>query len=185
MNSYYLIAEGLKSGNIPYMIRLAREINDRMPDHVVELVSDALNEVGKTVRGSNIAVLGIAYKPNVGDMQLTPMEIICKRLLAIGGVIHIYDPMIIGEDVFGDRFKTTQKLEEAAKDADCILIGTAHNEFKSLDLKHLANLVRRPATIVDSRNIVDAKAAINEGFAFRGVGRKSSAANDEMYIQMP
>ncbi|MGA2665967.1 MAG: nucleotide sugar dehydrogenase, partial [Nitrososphaerales archaeon] len=80
VNSYYLITEGLRVGNIPYIIRLAREINDRMPDHVVELTSEALNEVGKTIRGSKIAVLGITYKPGVRDVQLTPVEHIVRRL---------------------------------------------------------------------------------------------------------
>ena len=78
-NSYYLIMEGLKVGT-PDPIRLAREVNDRMPDHMVELTSEALNEIGQTVSGARIAVLGIAYKPEVKDIQLTPIEHIIDRL---------------------------------------------------------------------------------------------------------
>ena len=100
-NSYYLIMEGLKVGNIPYLIRLAREVNDRMPDHMVELTSEALNEIGQTVSGARIAVLGIAYKPEVKDIQLTPIEHIIDRLRDMHAIIEVYDPMFVGDKVMG------------------------------------------------------------------------------------
>ena len=121
-NSYYLITEGLRVGNIPYLIRLAREINDRMPDHMVELTSEALNEVGKTIRGSTIAILGLTYKPGVKDIQLTPVEPIITRLLEMGAKVEAYDPMFAGETVLGVAVRNS--AEEAVKGADCILVGT-------------------------------------------------------------
>jgi nucleotide sugar dehydrogenase len=169
-NSYYLIVEGIKSGNIPYMIRMAREINDRMPDHVVELVTEALNEAGKTVRGSKVAVLGVAYKPDIKDIQLTPMERVCQNLSALGASVDVYDPMFAGERVFG--FPVKNSLAQAVKNADCIVIGTAHKEFKKLDLKELLELSRNPAALVDARNVVDPRETMKTGFAYRGVGRK-------------
>jgi nucleotide sugar dehydrogenase len=169
-NSYYLIGEGMKTGNIPYLIRLAREINDRMPDHVVELVSEALNDIGKTVRGSKVAVLGVSYKPGMKDIQLTPVEKVIRRLTDMGASISLYDPMFKGEKVFG--FQVCRSLEEAAKAADCIVIGTAHKEFETLDLGHLARFASRKAAFVDARNVADPKEAVRQGFAYRGVGRK-------------
>jgi nucleotide sugar dehydrogenase len=168
-NSYYLISEGIKAGNIPYMIRMAREINDRMPDHVVELVGEALNEAGKTIKGSKVAVLGVAYKPNVKDVQLTPVERVVSRLKEMGSEVDLYDPMFKGEEVFGIMAKQT--LKAAVDKADCIVVGTAHDEFKSLDLPGLVKLSRNRAAFVDARNVVSPEAAINAGFAFRGVGR--------------
>jgi nucleotide sugar dehydrogenase len=169
-NSYYLISEGLRAGNIPYMIRMAREINDRMPDHVVELVEEALNEAGKTVKGSRIAVLGVAYKPNVKDVQLTPVERVVSRLKEMGADVQIYDPMFKGERVLGLVAKPS--LEAAVKRADCVVMGTAHDEFKRLDLEELSRLVRMRAGFVDARNVVVPTAAVKAGFAFRGVGRR-------------
>jgi hypothetical protein len=169
-NSYYLISEGVKSGNIPYLIRMAREINDRMPDHAVELVSEALNEAGKTIKGSKIAVLGVAYKPNIKDVQLTPVERVVSRLKEMGARVEIYDPMFKGERVFGLRAKPS--LEAAVRGADCLVIGTAHDEFRHLDLADISRLVRMRAGFVDARNLVSPAAVIKAGFAYRGVGRR-------------
>jgi nucleotide sugar dehydrogenase len=171
VNSYYLISEGVKSGNIPYLIRMAREINDRMPDHAVELVSEALNEAGKTVRGSKIAVLGVAYKPNIKDIQLTPVERVVARLREMGAKLEIYDPMFKGDEVFGLTVKSS--LEGAVRGADCVIVGTAHDEFRHMDLKELSGLVRNKAAFVDARDVVSPSAAVKAGFAYRGVGRRS------------
>ena len=168
-NSYYLISEGVRAGNIPYLIRMAREINDRMPDHVVELTSEALNEAGKTVRGSRIAVLGIAYKPNIKDVQLTPIQRVVERLQEMGATIELYDPMYKGEDILGLHGRSS--LEKAVRKADCIVLGTAHSEFRNLDLSHLSALANKGAALVDARNIVSPKEAKQHGFAYRGVGR--------------
>jgi nucleotide sugar dehydrogenase len=172
-NSYYLISEGVKAGNIPYLVRAAREINDRMPDHVVELVSEALNEVGKTVRGSKIAILGVAYKPEIKDVQLTPIEHVCNNLSRLGAMLDIYDPMFPGEEVFG--YPTRRSLAQAVNGADCIVIGTAHKEFIAMDLKLLVQLAESPAALVDARNVVNPKDAIAVGFSFRGIGRRGSS----------
>jgi nucleotide sugar dehydrogenase len=169
-NSYYLIVEGMKTGYIPGLTRMAREINDRMPDHVVELVSEALNDVEKTVRGSRVAVLGVSYKPGVKDIQLTPVERVVSRLVDMGASISLYDPMFKGEKVFGLR--VCQSLEEASKAADCIVIGTAHKEFETLDLGRLARLASKKAAFVDARNVANPKDAAKQGFSYRGVGRK-------------
>jgi len=168
-NPYYLIVEGVKVGNIPYLVRFAREINDRMPEHVVTLVTEALNDVGKTVRGSKIAILGVAYKPNVHDIQLTPVKKIFEQLKQMGALIKIYDPMFVSEEVFG--VKCSKDLVEAVEGADCIVVGTDHKEFKKLDLADLSRLARMPAAFVDARHVVEPLDVRKYGFAYRGVGR--------------
>lgn len=168
-NSYYLVSEGLKVGNIPYLIRLAREINDRMPDHIVELMSDALNEIGKTVKGSKIAVLGIAYKPGVRDIQNSPVARVITRILQMGAHVEVYDPMFAGEQAMG--LAIHKSVEEAVSGADCIVVGTAHDEIKCLDLNVLSKLTGGGTSIVDGRSVFDPAKARRAGFAFRGVGR--------------
>ncbi len=172
-NPYYLISEGIKVGNIPYLIRMAREINDRMPDHVVELAMEALNDVGMTVNKSKIAILGAAYKPNVKDVQLSPIERVCSRLQSMGAELRLYDPLFRGEAVFG--IKASMTLEAAIKGADCIIIGTAHDEFKRLNLNRLAALAAQPAALLDSRNVFDPQIVKKVGFKYRGVGRPASS----------
>lgn len=168
-NSYYLISEGVKVGNIPYLVRFAREINDRMPDHVVTLVAEALNEVNKTVKGSKISILGISYKPNIKDIQLTPIEKICGEIQKMGASCALFDPYCSGEIAFGCMVEND--LQSVVKGADCILIGTAHDELKNLNLEMLARLSNNPTAIVDARHVVDPKKARENGFVYRGVGR--------------
>ena len=168
-NPYYLIEEALKVGDIPYLVRMAREINDRMPEHVVDLTMEALNEVAKTVKGSKVAVLGVAYKPNIKDIQLSPIDPICKKLTEMGAVLRIYDPMFAGESVFG--YRVALSIDEAVRDADCILVGTAHDEFKHIDLSHIKIMASRDSCIVDACHVFDPKMVLEQGFAYRGVGR--------------
>lgn len=171
-NPYYLISEGVKTGNIPYLIRLAREINDRMPDHIVGLTMEALNEIGKTVRGSNIAVLGLSYKPEVKDVQLAPSEKIVKKLASMHAKLSLYDPYFKNENVFGQRVKQT--VDEAVESADCIIVLTAHREFRSINLEELSKKIGKRAALVDGRNCFDPGRATSSGFVYRGVGRPAS-----------
>jgi UDPglucose 6-dehydrogenase len=63
-------------------------------------------------------------------------------------------------------------LEAAVRGADCIVIGTAHDEFRHLDLDELSRLARMRAGFVDARNVVSPAAVAKAGFAYRGVGRR-------------
>lgn len=168
-NPYYLIYEGIKVGYIPYLIRMAREVNDRMPEHVITLITEALNDVKKFVNGSRIAILGVSYKPNVHDLQMTPIKRVYQDLKVMGAVITIYDPIFKGEEVFG--LKATKTLNEAVERADCILIGTDHGEFKNLDLANLAKLANMPSALVDTRNVATPSEVKRYGFSYRGIGR--------------
>lgn len=169
-NAYYIIDEGQKVGYIPYLIRMAREINDRMPDHVVMLITEALNNIGKVVKGSKIVLLGVSYKPNVRDLQMTPSRIIYERLKAMGASITIYDPMFKGEIVF--ETKVSETLEEAVREADCIVLTAGHREFRCLNLRKIWKLCNRPAALVDTVNLVTPIEAKKVGFSYLGVGRR-------------
>jgi UDP-N-acetyl-D-mannosaminuronate dehydrogenase len=130
---------------------------------------EALNDVGKTIRGSRLAILGVAYKPDVKDAQLSPVERIVKRLAGMGAEIALYDPYFAGEVVYGTR--VANDVEEAVAQADCIVFGTAHKEFRSLDPDRLAALTARPSALVDSRNVLEPSRVKKAGFKYLGVGR--------------
>ena len=115
----------------------------------------------------------MAYKPNVRDVRLTPVERVATKLREMGAELEVYDPMFKGEVVFGAGVRGS--LREAAQGADCVVIGTAHDEFKGIDLKELSQLVRGPAALVDSRHVVSPERAARAGFAFKGVGRGAGA----------
>jgi nucleotide sugar dehydrogenase len=168
-NPYYLINEGVKVGNIPYLIRLAREINDRMPDHVISLVAEALNDASRTIKGSRISILGISYKADVKDFQLSPVEKIIHRLKEMGAKISIYDPYFVDQEIYG--IQLSKNLDDAVSGTDCIIIGAAHKSFRELDLNSLHSSSGKDVALVDTRNVIDPAAAKKLDFIYRGVGR--------------
>ena len=167
-NPYYLIQVANRVGYIPYLVRLAREINDRMPDNIVNLIFEALNGIGKPIKGSKIVVLGISYKSGVKDVQYAPAERIINALKKYDTEIACYDPLFENEIVFG--MQTELSVEDAIQNADALVFCTAHAEFKQLNLENLSKFVRQPAVIVDTRNIFDSNEVKNAGFAYRGLG---------------
>jgi len=169
-NPYYLIQEGLKVGCVPYLVRMAREVNDRMPDHVVGLVMEALNEAGKTLRGSKVAVLGVSYKANVKDLQNSPMKRVIDRLKGLQVSISIYDPFFVNEEVLG--VKASKSLEEAVNGADCLLIGVGHPQIKGMKLPDVFNWLKPPPIVVDAVNVLDKDEAVRLGAIYYGVGRR-------------
>jgi len=167
-NPYYLIQVANRVGYIPYLVRLAREINDRMPDNIVNLIFEALNGIGKAIKGSKVAVLGISYKSGVKDIQNAPAERVVNSLKKFGTMITCYDPLFENEIVFGMPME--ESVEVAIQDADAVVFLTAHAEFKELNLEDLTRFVKLPTVIVDTRNIFDQNEVKSAGFAYRGLG---------------
>jgi UDP-N-acetyl-D-mannosaminuronic acid dehydrogenase len=147
------------------LIRGARRINDYMPTHTANIVERALADAGLSVRGAKIAVLGAAYKGGVDDTRESPAKYVIQKLLEKGAEVVVYDPYT--PETFGARPAKT--LEEAAKDADALVIVTDHPEFKKLDLVTLAALMRH-RIIIDGRRAVEPHAAAAHGFTYYGVG---------------
>jgi UDP-N-acetyl-D-mannosaminuronate dehydrogenase len=139
-----------------------------MPYHVVELLSDALNEAGKSVKGSTIVLLGLSYKPNVRDVQLSPAEAIIRRLDQLEAKIKIYDPYFKSIEVFSH--KTESDFINTITNADAVIIVTAHNEFRGIEPTLFATKMKTPV-LIDARGIIDVHAAKKAGLIFRGIGR--------------
>jgi nucleotide sugar dehydrogenase len=170
VNSYQILnsARGMENNGLLRIIRAARETNESMPYHVIELLTDALNEAGRSVRDSTIAVLGVSYKPNVKDIQLSPAEPIIRRLEQLQAKIKIYDPYFKSTEVFSH--KTESDLVNAISSADAAVFVTAHNEFRNIDPTILTSKLKTPV-VVDGRSIIDIHAARKAGLIFRGIGR--------------
>jgi UDP-N-acetyl-D-glucosamine dehydrogenase len=129
-------------------IDLAREINLAMPLYVVSRVTDALNEVGKAVRGSRILVLGVAYKPEVNDVRESPALEIMRLLHEKGARVQYADPFIPEVFIDGMEWRATELGDEALQESDCIVIVTHHSSFPW------------PRISADARMIVDARNAL-------------------------
>jgi len=169
VNSYQLLnsARGIND-DILKIIKAARATNEYMPLHVIELLTDGLNQVGKPVKDSTVALLGISYKPNIRDIQLTPAEQIIRQLESMSVKIKIFDPYFKSEEVFSH--KTENNLIDAINDVDAVIIVTAHKEFLDIDPSLFATKMRTPV-VVDSRGVMDIHGAKKAGLIFRGIGR--------------
>ncbi len=104
-------------------IELAGKVNQQMPYHCVMRAERALNDAGLPVKGSRVAVLGVSYKPGVGDVRESPALKIIALLRALGAELHYHDPHV---PTLPDQGLASEPLAEALQDADLALIVTAH-----------------------------------------------------------
>ena len=148
------------------MITLARRINDAMPAQMARLVEEALAEAGKEIKGSRVAVLGIAYLEDSDDVRNTPAQPLINTLRARGAWVTAHDPFVWGYE--GEEL--TRDLDEALREADCLALVTKHQLYFELDLEHVKELMRTPI-IVDGRNVFSAKSCREAGFIYRGIGK--------------
>ncbi|MCP4427158.1 MAG: nucleotide sugar dehydrogenase [Chloroflexi bacterium] len=128
-----------------HLIASARRLNDRMPEHVVELLGSLLNGI----KSPRIAVLGLAYKANVDDIRESPATTVIRWAQATGYEVRAYDPHV---EVEGSGLNiAVGSVEEVAADADCVVLLTDHSDFKTLDPSHLGELMRHQI-LLDTRN---------------------------------
>jgi nucleotide sugar dehydrogenase len=167
INSYQLLNAGRRAGVNLNIIKQGREINEKMPDHVIELTLNAFREVNISIQDSDILILGLSYKPDIKDIQLTPAEHIIKKLQSLGAKIYIYDPYFSGNEIFG--IKVEENLDNIIEKVNASIIVTAHNEFKQIDMS-LFKKMKTPI-LIDTRGIVEPTKAIQNKLIFRGLGR--------------
>jgi len=169
VNSYQMLSSANKmQDGLLKMVQDARKINESMPFHVVNLLQDALNEAGKNLKESKVSILGISYKPNVKDIQLSPAELIISKLKELEAQIRIFDPYF--KSTMAYEIQTEDTIEQAITESDAVIIVTAHNEFLKLEPEYFAMKMRNPV-LVDCRGIINDHAAKKAGLVFRGLGR--------------
>jgi nucleotide sugar dehydrogenase len=169
VNSYQMINLAKRMGfDTLKTVETGRKINESMPNHVINLLKDAFDEAKKSIINSNILVLGISYKPDVKDIQITPAEIIIEKLKDLQTNILIYDPYYKSTKIFG--LNTESTLIDALKKADALILVTSHKEFHNLDPIFLKSNMKTPI-LIDSKCIIDQQASKNIGFIYRGLGR--------------
>ena len=167
VNPYQLL-DAPESENILQIVRTARKINSEMPQYVIELVDEALKEINKKSENITVGILGISYKPNVGDIQLTPIKEIVEKLKQINYKIKIFDPYFIKKEFLS--IKIEENVDELVKDCDVIILGTDHDEFLKVDYDHVKNLMKSPGIIIDTRGKISSTKVRKSGLIFRGIG---------------
>lgn len=160
----WLKSASMKAGYMPELIQLSRNTNNSMPAYTVGLLQDALNDRGYPVKGTCIAILGVAYKKNVDDPRESPFFEVRRQLIEKGAKLRIYDSWI-------KQNNTVESLDDALEGAKAILIVTDHddsiNRLKDIELADLSIEV-----IVDGRNCLNSEAITAQGITYRGIGRR-------------
>jgi UDP-N-acetyl-D-glucosamine dehydrogenase len=127
-------------------IELADDVNRHMPDYVVSKVADGLNDDRKSINGSDILILGVAYKPNVSDIRESPAIDIIQLLQDRGGNISYHDPLVPDLSHEGIPLQSSELTEERLAQADCVVVVTNHDSYDWQWLVDHAGLV------IDTRN---------------------------------
>jgi UDP-N-acetyl-D-glucosamine dehydrogenase len=142
-----LLAWKMKSLNFePRFIELASTVNGQMPRYAVTRIASLLNRDAKSVKRAGILVLGVAYKPGVGDYRDSPSLDIMHLLAEDGARISYHDPFVPRVSVGGRAWSSRRLTDAAIREADCVLILTAH---PGIDYPRVVRLARR---VFDARN---------------------------------
>lgn len=152
IDPFYLTWKAREYDQHTKFIELAGEVNTSMPDYVITRVTEALNNEAKSIKGSKILLLGMAYKPNVDDDRESPSYVLMEKLESKGATVSYNDPHV-------PEIRLTREYSHLAgrqsvdiiDTYDCILLVTDHAEYRRFDFSNFS------CPIVDTRNCVTAR----------------------------
>ena len=169
-----LLHTGREYGYQSRLLEAALEVNQAQRQLVIQKLQEKLF----ILKGRTIALLGLAFKPETDDLRDAPSLQIAERLLQMGARVKAYDPIAMQacrENHPALLMRYCESPEDAAQDADALVLVTEWKQFASLDLHGLAKRMAR-AILVDGRNLFDPEAARQAGFDYCGIGRPQLAA---------
>jgi UDP-N-acetyl-D-glucosamine dehydrogenase len=156
LDPHYLSWKARQHGFDSRFIGLAEEVNSRMPEHVVQLVSDGLNDDHKAMNGSRVLMLGVAYKRDIDDVRESPALSIIDLLRLKGCDVRYHDPFVrevrfddAHTESGGEPLSSVPLTDEEVRAADCVMIVTNHSNIDYALVTAAASL------IVDTRNALN------------------------------
>ncbi|MGD0018329.1 MAG: nucleotide sugar dehydrogenase [Candidatus Limnocylindrales bacterium] len=141
VDPYYLAWRTREFDFVERFIELAGDINLAMPRHAVELVTQALNVRGRSLNGTRVGVMGVAFKPDVQDARNAPAASVMAILRQQGAIVSYHDPHVpVFRDADGVEFKSTP-LDELLAQSDVVVVVTAHRVHDWADIYSRCDLV--------------------------------------------
>lgn len=131
------------------LIETAGEINDSMPDFVVQRCMEILNEQGKSLKESKVLVLGVAYKKDIDDYRESPVLPILDKLTKFGAEWAVVDPFISKFKLNDEFVETVEATDEKLKTSDLVLIATDHSKF------NYERIIDKSKAVLDTRNVLN------------------------------
>ena len=164
VDPYYLVQKAKEVGYHPQVILAGRSINDGMPKYVADMAVKGLNKVGKTIKGSNVLIMGLTYKEDVADIRESPVENMVHELKEYEVNVYGYDPLLPDAVIKHFGAKPLPKLD---RKMDAVIIAVAHKQFREMPVKTIRGLMNDHPVLIDVRGMVDPKAAGKNGIYYR------------------
>lgn len=161
----FLAHRSEREGFSPKLILQGREINEYMSQHTANLTVRALNDAGKVLRDSRLLVLGVSYKPNVADIRTSKVDNVVEELEQFDIEVVGHDPHA-DDDAVREEFGIEMVEEVTFEGYDGIVLATAHDEYRSLDLKRAAATLEGDPILMDVSGVFDAETAEAHGFTY-------------------
>jgi UDPglucose 6-dehydrogenase len=165
IQAFYRLAE--RAGIDFVLLKEAEQINKQRIDHFLEKARRAL----WVLKGKQVGMLGLSFKPNTDDIRFAPALEILRRLLAEGASVRAYDPQAMKKTQA--QFPTVNYCSDAyevASGADAVLLLTEWPEFRELDWARIRDAMLRPL-VLDGRNLLDPAKMRELGFEYHSIGR--------------
>lgn len=162
VDPYYLIERAKKNGFQHEFLELAREINNSMPRYTAERLLRGMNEAGRSVKGSIVGLLGIAYKADIDDDRESPYYEIKKEVELLGAKTESFDPHLL-------KKSSVASLDELIEKSDAVILVTNHKEFLKLDPQNLS--AKGISVFIDGKNALEKGAFRAAGVLYLGIGR--------------
>jgi UDP-N-acetyl-D-glucosamine/UDP-N-acetyl-D-galactosamine dehydrogenase len=164
VDPYYLVQKAKEVGYHPQVILAGRSINDSMPKYVAEMAVKGLNKVGKTIKGSNVLIMGLTYKEDVADIRESPVENMVHELKEYDVNVYGYDPLLPDSVIAHFGTKPLPKLD---KMMDAVIISVAHAQFRKMGITEMCRFMNDHPVVIDVRGMVNQVAAERKGIYYR------------------
>lgn len=158
MDPYYVISDAAKRGFHPPVIKAARALNEEMFNTIAGMVENDMK---------NVTVLGLSFKPGVKSFDTSHTPRLVKKLQEKGYCVTVHDPFLNDK---GFSFKTEPDLYQAVSGADCMILSTAHAQYKELDFSKVKKLMKGNL-VIDVRAAWDPDTVQQYGLIYKGLGR--------------
>lgn len=165
---WLLVHGGREAG--PRLIPTARDVNDSMPFHMLDLVAYALAETGRKLEGSVVAVMGASFLQDTGDARNSPSVPVIESLRS-AKELRIHDPYL--DEIAG--LKVSSDVRQVLSGADLAIFMVSHREYGRLTPSSIKRLMRTPV-VVDGRNLFSTEKMTRAGIVYTGIGKRSVLA---------
>jgi UDP-N-acetyl-D-glucosamine/UDP-N-acetyl-D-galactosamine dehydrogenase len=166
VDPFYVIYQAERHGFTPRLMRQAREVNDSVPEHVADLVLRSLNRCSKVPKESTVLVLGLAYKPGVGDVRSSAVDGTVASLEEFDVDVVGFDPYTENE-IMRSEFGIEIQDELSFNGVDGVLLATPHECFRSVDYRTAAAEMSGDPFVVDVNSALDSAEMTEIGFDYR------------------